>query len=795
MTTTTAATVSGPVPFPEGLDKTGVLHLYEQMLILRRFELTAQDLYRKGVMPGFIHLYVGEEATGVGVCANLRREDWITSTHRGHGHSLAKGVPPRQVMAELFGKATGVSEGRGGSMHMYDPAVGLFGTSGIVAGSIPLAVGVGISARNRKSGQVGVAFFGDGASNHGSFHESLNLAGAQNAPVVFVCENNLYATATSIRTATKNPDIWQRAAGYGIAGMAVDGNDVIAVYQAARQAIERARAGQGPTLIEAKTYRVVGHHEGDPLVGVYRTQEELDAWKKRCPIVNFRKRIIDCHWAAEAELTAIEEKVEAIIKDAAEFALASPLPAAATAREQVWAEPVNPPEALTGTSDARTVEQTWLEAVRDAIAEEMRRDPNILCMGEGVGERGGCFGHTKNLWHEFGAQRVMDTPICELGFTGAAIGAAATGCRAIADLMFTDFLFEAASQVVNQAAKLRYMTNGRISVPVVMRMCMGMLKNSGAHHSGSYYPMWAHVPGLLVAVPSNPADAKGLMKTALRASDPVIFMEHKALFASKGPVPVGEHFVPLGQASVVRAGSDITVVSCGLLVHRCLEAAKGLEAKGIDCEVIDLRTIVPLDVETIVASVRKTGRILVVDEAFPMCGMGSEIAAAVMEHAFDDLDAPVGRLHTDPVTFPFSPSLEDEIVVTVAKIAAAVQGVVAGRVSPPMRARGSVAAATAVAAPVISETKTPAAAPADGAEGGVCIIMPNQDLTITEAKVVRWLKAVGDAVKTGQAVVEVETEKAVSEIESPADGVLAEITAPEGTVIKLGEKIGFVRAN
>ena len=305
-----ARTLGTPTP-PE------LLRLYEQMLQLRQFELAAQARYKAGEMPGFIHLYIGEEAVAVGVCAHLQRDDWITSTHRGHGHALAKGLPPSALMAELYAKATGCCGGRGGSMHIYDRAHGIFGTNGIVGGGIPHAVGAALSARTRGTQGVAAAFFGDGAVNHGAFHESLNFAGAQQAGVLFVCENNLYATATPLKLVTRNPEIATRAAAYGIPGVAVDGNDVLAVWQAARDAVIRARAGAGPTLIEAKTYRVVGHHEGDPLTGTYRNQEELDAWKKRCPIATFRHRLIDeFKVATAAELDAIDARVASTIADA-----------------------------------------------------------------------------------------------------------------------------------------------------------------------------------------------------------------------------------------------------------------------------------------------------------------------------------------------------------------------------------------------------------------------------------------------------------------------------------------------
>jgi 2-oxoisovalerate dehydrogenase E1 component len=348
---------------------------------------------------------------------------------------------------------------------------------------------------------------------------------------------------------------------------------------------------------------------------------------------------------------------------------------------------------------------------------------------------------------------------------------------------------------------------------MVVRSGVGMVKNAGPHHSGSFYPVWAHAPGLIVVVPSNPADAKGLFKTALRAGDPVIFLEHKSLLSTKGPVPVGEHLVPFGQANVVREGKDLSIISCGLWLHHSLEAAEALAVEGISCEVIDLRTIVPLDVEAIVASVAKTGRVLVVDEAHAMCGVGAEIAAVVMEHAFDELDAPVGRLHTDAVPHPFSPVLEDAVVASKERIVAAAKAVLEGRPQPPVRAVGAPPGRTAKpqaasGAPTQGWLgQSASGAPASAATGaslrsatsrppaaadGVPLVMPNMDLTITEATVVSWLKQPGEAVTAGEPVVEMETDKAVVPIESPVDGTLAAIVAPAGTVVKLGERLGVI---
>jgi len=779
---------------PEGLDAEALLRLYEQMTLLRRFELAAQVACRKGETPGFLHLYIGEEAVAVGVCAHLRRTDWITSTHRGHGHALAKGISPKALMAELYGRAGGSVGGRGGTMHIYDRSIGLFGTNGVVASGAPEAVGAAVSARYRGTDGVAVAFFGDGATSHGAFHEALNFAGVQRAPVIFLCENNLYATATPLDTVTLNPEIATRAAAYGIPGIAVDGNDVLAVWGAMRDAAERARAGGGPTLIEAKTYRTVGHHEGDPIAGSYRTQDEIEDWAKRCPLATFRHRLLEEFGVASpGTLAEIERAVDGQVQEALDFARASAEPDPATLFRHTYAEPLNPPEALRPREAAETVETGWLDAVRDGIAEEMRRERNIIYYGEGTGERGGTFAHTKGLYQEFGPERMIDTPICELGFTGAALGASATGLRVIADLMFADFLFEAAGQIALQAAKLRYMSNGQMSAPMVLRVGAGAVRSAGPHHSGTYHPVWAHIPGLIVCMPATPADAKGLMKTALRAGDPVIMLETKALFATRGPVPAGEHLVPFGVARIAREGTDLTIASAGQLLHRALEAAATLAEDGIQCEVIDLRTIQPLDVDTVADSVRKTHRLLVVDEGWPMCGVGAELGQAMQELAFDELDAPVARLHTQPVTHPFGPALERAMLVGSERIVAVAREVLAGRAPPPWRWRGREGGMRPDV--VLQEAPKPSAVPAAlrPAVEGDPIDMPFGDLTVSEGRLVRWRREDGDRVEAGEVVAEIETDKAVVEIEAPSAGVLARFVTAPGTVVKMGGTIGVVR--
>lgn len=317
------------------IPKETLLLMYEQMLKIRHFENRVKDLFAGGELPGFVHLYLGEEAVASGACAALQDGDYITSTHRGHGHIIAKGGEMKYMMAELFGKATGYNKGKGGSMHIACPELGVLGANGIVGAGIPLATGAALAAKYRKSGQVVICFFGDGASNEGMFHESLNIAGAFDLPVIYVCENNLYAVGTRQSEVRKVEDIADRATGYGMPGLVIDGNDVIAVYEAVKEAVSRARAGEGPTLIECKTYRWRGHFEGE--VDNYRLPEEIKAWIKREPLAPYRKLLLDQGVLNEEKAQAMEQRVIAELEEAVGFARQSPLPKPETAMEGLWA--------------------------------------------------------------------------------------------------------------------------------------------------------------------------------------------------------------------------------------------------------------------------------------------------------------------------------------------------------------------------------------------------------------------------------------------------------------------------
>ena len=377
------------------LDRKQYLDLFRTMVLIRRCEEQLARAHQKGLIHGACHTYVGQEAIAVGVVAHLRPDDVVFSTHRGHGHALAKGVTPRQLFAELFGRATGCSQGRGGSMHLFAPEVGLMGTSGIVAPCILQAAGAGYSFKLTETDQVAVAFFGDGAVNNGAFHEGLNMAGIWKLPVVFVCENNQFATEVPFAYASASSSVAARGALYGMPGFEVDGNDVLAVHEAAAEAVQRARRGDGPTLLECRTYRTRPHAEGMGDYS-YRSREEVEAWKERCPILSFRGSLLDEALAEPAELEAIEAEIDAAVADAQRFAETSPWPDPASATRFVFDEsgPDKPASVASSRSPTANTprELTFMQATLEALGREMARDTRIFVMGEGVGQRGGTSG-------------------------------------------------------------------------------------------------------------------------------------------------------------------------------------------------------------------------------------------------------------------------------------------------------------------------------------------------------------------------------------------------------------------
>ncbi len=709
---------------------------------IRFFEEKVYDLLGQNIIKGASHLYAGEEAVAVGAIAAIERGDVIGSTHRGHGHCGAIGNKYadteqdrqnhwNQMMAELMGKETGYCKGRGGSMHIAEvDKQNNLGSTGIVGGNQPAAVGAALAEKFKKSDKVVLSFFGDGSTNCGSFHESMNMASTLKVPLVAVIENNLYGMSVPFsgsevegtHRASNIEDIAQRAAAYDVPAMIVDGQDVVAVFLAVRRTVEKARRDCQMTIIEAKTYRWYGHSRSDPRE--YRTKAEEKAWHQRDPIIVLSEKMLSEKLCTQEQLDQIKDRAFATIETATKFGMDSPWPNPADVAKDVYVEETYPAEliesekntaanimkatvafeAALASGGAKTkkeaIEQARVmvksqfgmdimniaQAVSLAQAEEMRRDERVFVMGEDVGLYGGAYQATRGLLAEFGKERIIDTAISEAAIAGAAVGAALRGMRPVAEIMYVDFVTIALDQLVHVGAYNRYMFGGKAKVPMVLRTEGGVGRCIAAHHSESLEAWLMHPPGLYVVMPSTPYDAKGLLKAAIRSDNPVVFIEHKATYGQAGPVPPGDYIIPLGVADVKRPGQDVTIVSYSRMAMYSLEAAKILaEQHEIDAEVIDVRTLKPLDIETIAESVRKTGRLITVSEGFGTCGAGREITCRFMEyefsdgsHGFDYLDAAPVNLAAVDAPPPMSEPLENASIPSIEQIVEAVKKVIGG---------------------------------------------------------------------------------------------------------------------
>ena len=644
--------------------------LYVTMRRIRAFEDKTADLFQEGVVKGTAHSYKGEEAIAAGVCATLRDDDIIASYHRGHGHCIAKGARIDRMMAELMGRQTGYCQGLGGSMHIADMELNIMGANGIVGAAMPLATGAGLAAKLQGTDQVAVAFFGDGASNQGVFHESLNLAAVWKLPVIFVCENNQYALSTSYRNTTAVSQVSNRAASYEIPGITVDGNDGVEVYLVLREAVDRARAGEGPTLIEAMTYRH-GQHSLRVNLRDPRPEDEIQFWMDRDPIARMEKRLTTEGGFSAEQFDETTQAVDEEIETAVTFGRESPEP-----QMQVMLDAVYAPHATYSEPGPNTERMlSYPEALNEALDQEMLRDDRVFLMGEDVGATGGIFGVSKGLMERYGPERVRDTPISEATFVGCGVGAAIAGMRPVVEIQIFDFVALTMDMLVNQAAKFRFMLGGKPTVPLVVRGPQGGGIRLAAQHSQSLEAWFTHVPGLVVAAPSTPYEAKGLLVAAIRDNNPVIFLEQKLLYlGGTGPVPEELYAIPLGKADIKREGTDVTVVATLAMVPRALSAATVLERDGISVEVIDPRTLQPLDEETILSSVRKTNRLLIVHEAWVRGGFGAEVSAMVVDKAFDYLDAPIARLGAPHTPMPYNDRLELEVIPSQERIVEAIRG-------------------------------------------------------------------------------------------------------------------------
>ncbi len=648
-----AASVLATLP-----DSAKLQALWHMMLRIRRFEQRAHDLFLEGVVKGTAHSCVGQEAIAAGACAALRDTDFIITHHRGHGHCLAKGAEMGRMMAELMGRIDGYCRGLGGSMHVADLSRNILGANGVVGAGIGIGTGAALAAQMRGEGQVGIAFFGDGAANEGIFHEALNLASLWKLPIVYLCENNQYGLSTTMQESTSVERLALRAAGYSMPGITINGNHVEAVRSAVVEATARARRGDGPTLIEAMTWRW-GDHSMRANLPAHRSVQTMKNGMAQDPLAHTAALLQSSHGISKSWFDGMQLQVETEVADAEAFARASPEPTWGDLSDVVTAPHAASSEAALWPGGVGERKLNFAEAINEALAIEMRREPSVVLIGEDIGKIGGIFAVTRGLQDEFGADRVRDTPISEQAIALAAVGAAVSGMRPVVEIQIFDFVTLMMDALVNQAAKFRFMLGGKPTVPMVIRGPTGGGVRLAAQHSQSLESWLMHVPGLVVMAPSNAYDAKGMMLSALRDDNPVVFLEHKmAYLLPSHPVPEADYTIPIGKAVVRRNGTDCTVVATMMMVEKALAAAKKLAREGISVEVIDPRTLRPLDTDSIVASVKKTSRLVIAHEGWKRAGFGAEVSAAVAEEAIDWLDGPIVRVTSKDIPMPYNDKLE-----------------------------------------------------------------------------------------------------------------------------------------
>ena len=649
-----------------GLTNEDLVDLYRKMLISRRLDEKIWALNRQGRIP-FVVSVSGHEATQIGIAAALDPErDWSLPYYRDIAFNIGLGVSAEDVFMGQFAKAADpASGGRQMPNHWSEPDLNLFTHSSVIATQYPHAVGVAYELKRRGTGGVVYVSGGEGSTSEGDWHEAMNFAGIHNLPVVFVIQNNLYAISVPEAEEVAG-HIADRAKGYGMEGVVVDGNDVLAMYAASKIAVARARAGDGPTLIEAKTYRYYAHTSDDD-DKLYRTREEVELWRRKDPIPNFRQYLIE-HRALDTTMEArLDEQVAAIVNRAVIAAESAPDPT--DAHSNVYANPIIPTVPAEAQEPAPSGEEiNLITAVNRTLHYAMGRDPETVIFGEDVADpKGGVFKATVGLTNAYGADRSFNTPLAESLIIGLGVGIAATGTKAIAEIQFADFIHPAFDQIISEVAKIRYRSNGRWSCPMVIRTPYGGGIHGALYHSQSIEAFYAHVPGLKIVTPSTPADAKGLLLSAIDDPDPVMFLEPKKLYRlAVGPMPEGDHRVPIGLAALRRVGDDLTIIAYGSMAHFSVEAADRLLAEGIEATVVDLRSLKPLDWPTIEAAVKRTSKVLIVYEDNEFLGYGAEVSAQISERAFDWLDAPVRRYASPEVpTFPYAASLEEQIIPNV----------------------------------------------------------------------------------------------------------------------------------
>jgi 2-oxoisovalerate dehydrogenase E1 component len=641
----------------DGFSADRLQQLYRALLLPRLIEEKALLLLRQGKLSKWFS-GMGQEAIAVGVTAALGEDDWILPMHRNLGVFTTRGVDLGRLFRQLFGKDGGFTKGRDRTFHFGLLEKRIVGMISHLGAMLPVADGLALAAQLKREARVAATFTGDGATSEGDFHEAANLAAVWKLPVLFVIENNLYGLSTPVAEQYACRELADRGPGYGMPGVVVDGNDLLAVHRAVSEAAARARRGDGPTLLEFKTFRMRGHEEASGTA--YVPKELFEEWARKDPVLRFEQQLVAGGILTPAERDARRAEMKPRIDALVDEALAAPDPVSTAESElgDVYAPPRARPVAPSAEAMAAARETRYVDAISEGLRETMRRNPRVVLLGQDIAEYGGVFKVTEGFVAEFGRERVRNTPIIESGAVGAALGLALDGFVPMVEMQFGDFITCGFNQIVNNLAKTHYRWGA--AVPVVLRVPVGGGVGAGPFHSQNVESWFTSVAGLKVVAPASPYDAKGLLIAAFEDGNPVLYLEHKLLYRSaRGRVPAGYYSVPIGRARVAREGREATVVTHGVGVGWALEAAATLAAEGRAVEVVDLRSLLPWDRETVLASVRKTSRALVLHEAPTTGGFGGELAAVIGREAFEWLDAPVARLGGLDTPIPFSKALEE----------------------------------------------------------------------------------------------------------------------------------------
>ncbi|MCI0707497.1 MAG: dehydrogenase E1 component subunit alpha/beta [Ignavibacteriae bacterium] len=675
---TANTTVSTKEAKKSALSKDQLLRAYRTMLTARRMDEKQLILLKQGKC--FFHIGgSGHEAAQVAAASVLKPgHDWSFPYYRDLGYSMHMGMSSEEIfLAAMHREGDPATGSRQMPSHWGRTDLRIITQSSPTGTQYLQAVGVALAAKKGKTDEVVYVSGGDGSTSEGEFFEAVNWAAREAIPVIFFIQDNKFAISVPVTQQTAGASIYEATKGFkGLERTHVDGTNFIETFTAMTKAVERARKGDGPTLIVADVVRLLPHSSSDDHAK-YRAKDDIEKDKAQDPIPKMTHFLIEQGYLTDAEATQMVEEVKNAIDAAADAAEAKPLPDASTVEHHVYGTAHgNPPRDFVEPEHSGN-KVVLVDAINHALHEEMQRNSKMIVFGEDIADgKGGVFTATKGLSTKFGTERVFNSPLAEASIIGVGIGMALKGWTPVPEIQFGDYIWPGFMQIRDEMAMFRYRSNNSWPCPMVIRVPVGGYIHGGHYHSQCIESIMAHIPGIRLAFPSNAADAKGLLKAAIRGDDPVIFMEHKGLYRqgyAASPEPDADYVLPFGVAAVKREGTDITVITYGAMVQKSLEAAKKMEAKGFSVEVIDLRTMNPLDTETIYASVKKTGKVLVVHEDTITAGFGAEIVALISQNCFESLDGPVMRVGALDMPVPYSPPLEDAMLPNERKILAALE--------------------------------------------------------------------------------------------------------------------------